>query len=470
MPTLLIVDDEPNLVFSVELGLATDAMRVITASTARQGVEAVRGQRPDVVVLDVRLPDMSGLEVFDAIRLIDPKLPVIMITAFSTTETAIEAMKRGAFEYLLKPVDLHYLRAVVDKAVDLRRMSIVPAVFAPESGESNGDKIVGRSAPMQEVYKAVGRITAQDVNVLITGESGTGKELIARAIYQHSKRAEGPFTAINCAAIPEALLESELFGHEKGAFTGADRKRIGKFEQAHGGTVFLDEVGDMTPLTQAKVLRVLQDQKFERIGGNETISVDVRVIAATNRNLADMVAKGTFREDLFYRLNGFTIALRPLRERREDIPLLVEHYLQVSCRKLNRTVTTVADEAKQLLEAYNWPGNVRELQSAVRYAVVQAVGDVITPECLPDSVRGAPPPVGGRQAVGSLEVGTLVRQLLHEGADDLYRKVTNAVDRLILEQVLSHVNGNQVQASELLGLSRTTLRAKMQALGLHIGK
>jgi len=468
MATLLIIDDEPNLVFSLRLGLASDELDVVTAGTGRQGIEAVRTRRPDVVVLDVRLPDLDGLEVFDTVRRIDPRLPVIMVTAFSTTETAIEATKRGAFEYLLKPVDLHQLRAVVEKALELRRMRNVPAVFAPANGDTaDGDQIIGQSPAMQEVYKAVGRIAAQDVNVLVCGESGTGKELIARAIYQHSGRADAPFTAINCAAIPENLLESELFGHEKGSFTGADRKRIGKFEQSHGGTVFLDEVGDMTPLTQAKVLRMLQDQKFERVGGNETVSVNVRVIAATNRILTDMVTKGTFREDLYYRLNGFTITMKPLRERREDIPLLVDHFLLRTGRLLDRAVNVVTEEARRLLEDYVWPGNVRELQSALRYAVVHAVGGVITSECLPESVRGTPAPSAAVPHAGTLEVGSLVRQLLHAGAEDVYRKVTSAVDRLILEEVLKHVAWNQVQASELLGLSRTTLRAKMQALGLH---
>jgi two-component system nitrogen regulation response regulator GlnG len=467
MPRLLLVDDEPNVLYSLELGLAADDLEVVTARTGREALARVRDSAPDTVILDARLPDMSGLEVFDAVRTADPRLPVVFITAFATTETAIEATKRGAYDYLLKPVDLHQLREVVARAIALRRMQHVPAVFDQAAPDAEADRIIGRGPAMQAVYKAIGRVTAQDVPVLITGESGTGKELVARAIYQHSKRAEKPFLAINCAAIPETLLESELFGHEKGAFTGADRKRIGKFEQANGGTIFLDEVGDMAPATQAKMLRLLQQQQFERIGSGETVTVDVRVIAATNRKLADMVAAGSFREDLLYRLNGFTIHLPPLRERKEDLPLLVEHFLRLANRKLGRTIRAVAPEAVRLLEAHPWPGNVRELQSAIRFAAVQAVGDVITAENLPRSVRGGTepePPAAG----GPLEVGALVRDMLQRGEDDVYRKVTQAVDRVVLEAVLRRVGGNQVHASELLGISRTTLRAKLHSLGLVI--
>ncbi|HEY2911008.1 MAG TPA: sigma-54 dependent transcriptional regulator, partial [Gemmataceae bacterium] len=304
MATLLLVDDEPNVLYSLELSLAAEAIDIVTAQTGKDALRRLRRGAIDAVILDVRLPDMSGLDVFDRIRADDPRLPVIIMTAHGTTETAIEAMKRGAFDYLLKPVDLHQLQDIVGRALELRRMQS-PAIFDPLEGEpaspAETDRIVGQSPSMQEVYKAIGRVAAQEVNVLITGESGTGKELVARAIYQHSKRADKPFLAINCAAIPEGLLESELFGHEKGAFTGADRKRIGKFEQANGGTIFLDEIGDMPPATQAKMLRVLQEQAFERVGGNETIRTDVRLIAATHRDLKAWSEEGKFRPDLYYR-------------------------------------------------------------------------------------------------------------------------------------------------------------------------
>jgi two-component system nitrogen regulation response regulator GlnG len=406
------------------------------------------------------------------VRAIDPKLPVVLITAYAATGTAIEAMKRGAFDYLLKPVDLQPLRDVVARAMRLRRMQCVPAVFDQADTHLEADVIVGRSPGMQEVYKSIGRVAGQDINVLIQGESGTGKELVARAVYQHSHRAGKPFLAVNGAAIPDALLESELFGHEKGAFTGADRQRIGKFEQSHGGTLFLDEVGDLAPATQAKVLRLLQEQRFERVGGGETITVDVRVIAASNRNLAEMVAAGTFRGDLLYRLNGYTITLPSLRDRRDDIPILVEHFLKAANHRLGKSVGVVSPDAQRLLGAYDWPGNVRELQSAIRFAVVQAAGDVITPESLPQAVRGEPLPEASADAVrcAPLDVRALIDLLLDRGDDDVYRQVIQAVDRVVLEAALGRAGGNQVQASVLLGMSRSTLRAKLQALGLVFEK
>jgi nitrogen regulation protein NR(I) len=456
---LLIVDDEPNVLYSLKMGLESDELTVVTAKTAKLGLEAVAAESPDAVIVDVRLPDLSGLELFERIKRIDPRLPVIIATAFSDTETAIEAMKRGAFEYFLKPVDLHQLRHAVAHAIELRRMQTVPAEFDQAAGESKADQIIGQATVMQEIYKAIGRFAAQDVTILILGESGTGKELVARAIYQHSKRADKPFLAINCAAIPETLLESELFGHEKGAFTGADRQRIGKFEQANGGTLFLDEIGDMTPATQAKVLRVLQDQKFERIGGRDPISVDVRVIAATNRRLEEMVAGGRFREDLLYRLNGVTIHLPPLRERRDDIPRLVNHFIRLTNDKLGKNVHGITPEAMGAFVSHTWPGNVRELQNAVRYAVIRAASDVLIPEYLPTAVLNHSQPNPEPCTMG--DVRELMRSSLASGITEIYRKVIQQVDRAILDEVLKHVDGNQVQASELLGISRTTLRAKL---------
>lgn len=468
MPNLLIIDDEPGILYSLKAALETDDTVITTTRTASLGIAAVEKEKPDAVILDVRLPDMSGLDAFNQIRELDPRLPVIIITAHGGTDTAIEATKRGAFEYLLKPVDLHQLDEVVAKAFKLRRMQTTPTVFGDEAGVAAGstDQIVGRCPAMQEVYKTIGKIATQDVTVLLLGESGTGKELVARAIYQHSKRAGGPFLAINCAAIPDALLESELFGHEKGSFTGADRQRVGKFEQAHGGTIFLDEIGDMSPATQAKVLRVLQDQQFEHVGGNETIRTDARVVAATNQNLSAMVAAGKFRQDLFYRLNSFTLTLPPLRERTGDIGLLVNYFLATTNHKLGKNVRGIDPAALAALEGHSWPGNVRELESAIRYAVVQAVGDVLTLDCLPASVRGVVP----LQVATGLDVLALVADLLRVGNTDIYRQVSQAVDRMVLTAVLDHAHGNQKQASDLLGISRTTLRAKLQALGLGVEK
>lgn len=462
MATLLIVDDEPNLLFSLEAGLQEDGLTIVTARSGKIGLELAESAHPDAVILDVRLPDLTGLEVFDRLRALDPRLPVILITAFAATETAIEATKRGAFDYLLKPVDLHQLRELVRRALDLRRMRRVPARFQGEEPEAGVDQIIGQCPAMQEVYKAVGRIAGQPVNVLIVGESGTGKELVARAIYQHGDRADRAFLALNCAAIPETLLESELFGHERGAFTGADRKRIGRFEQADGGTLFLDEVGDMALSVQAKLLRLLQEQRFERVGGVETLATDVRIIAATNQNLPALVEAGQFRRDLMYRLNGYTIALPPLRERKGDVQLLSEHYMRTASRALGKRVEGIDPEALAVLERHSWPGNVRELQNVIRFGVLHTAGQIMTAECLPPTLLGESVPVTTGEGVNVL---MLTRQLLEQGRTDVYRAVIQEVDRILLTEALRHSGGNQVQASECLGISRTTLRAKLQSLG-----
>ncbi len=475
MPTLLIVDDEPNVVYSLKKRLKSDSLDVIAASTAREGIEMVIDRNPDAVLLDVRLPDMSGLDAFEVIREHDPRLPVIIITAHATTETAIEAMKRGAFEYLLKPLDLPELQDIVSRAIHLGNLSRVPAVFGEEEpADMLVDRIVGLSAPMQAVYKNIGRVAPQDVNVLILGESGTGKELVARAIYSHSQRSKKPFLAINCAAIPESLLESELFGHERGAFTGADRRRIGKFEQADHGTIFLDEIGDMSLATQAKILRLLQDGRFERVGGNETISTDVRIIAATNQDLESLVSQGRFREDLYYRLKVFGIQLPPLRKRMDDLPLLVDHFAKLASRELNKPIRTAPPETMEILKAYDWPGNVRELQSAIKYAFVQATGDVLAPDWLPENVkRGSSPDLRDSQsetAAKILDVAALADRLVHAGSNDVYRQVHAEVDRILLRRILDHFEDNQVLASQSLGISRTTLRSKVALLEMERGE
>lgn len=470
MPTLLIVDDEPSVLYSLQRGLASDSLRVITADCARAALELVRLQRPDVVICDVRLPDMSGLDVYNQIRQIDPRLPVIIITAYSSTDTAIEAMKRGAFEYLLKPLDLPQLLAVVGKAIDLSRAVHTPATFEEEvPSDENADQIVGQSPLMHEVYKAIGRVAPQDVTVLLLGESGTGKELVARAIYQHSGRQQAPFLPINCAAIPEPLLESELFGHERGAFTGADRRRIGKFEQANGGTVFLDEVGDMPPPIQAKVLRLLQEQTFERVGGNETIRTNVRIIAATNQPLDRLVSHGRFRQDLLYRLNGFMIRLPPLRERLADLPLLVDYFRRKGNRDLGRQIVQISPEAMDCLLRHDWPGNIRELQSTIQSAMVRAPGSIVTADCLPESVC-RPSPSSNPPAKHAEDLVTFIRQLVAAREPEIYQRVHAETDRLLLSRALEACQGNQLEAAELLGISRNTLRVKLKALGLAVRK
>ena len=474
MPSLLVIDDEPHVLYSLENALQSETLNVLTAATAKEGIDLACQVVPDAVLLDVRLPDMSGLDAFIRIQKADPHLPVIMMTAFTTTDTAIEAMKRGAFDYLTKPVDLKQLRGTVCKAIELRKMTLAPPEFQTvEQLEVAADTIVGRSPGMQEVYKAIGRVAATDVNVLILGESGTGKELVARAIHHHSRRNKRPLLAINCAAIPEMLLESELFGHERGSFTGADKRRVGKFEQASGGTIFLDEIGDMTGATQAKVLRVLQDQRFERVGGNETIQTDARVIAATNQDLEELAAAGRFRRDLYYRLKVYTICLPPLRERLDDLPLLVDHLIKIYSSEVGKHVRSVSPEAILLLQRYSWPGNVRELQGAIKNALVNATDKVITAECLPSNIQHGATltrQIATAAADDELNVVALVRRLLSDGESDIYHQVQVALDGAVLDEVMRYVKGNQVEAARRLGISRTTLRAKLQALGRLSGQ
>ncbi len=362
---------------------------------------------------------------------------------------------------------MHELRSVIDKALQASRLQHVPAMLPDDRPDDvSADRIVGLSPAMQNVYKDIGRVAPQDVNVLIRGESGTGKELVARAIFHHSGRSRGPFMAMNCAAIPESLLESELFGHERGAFTGADRKRIGKFEKADHGTLFLDEIGDMSLATQAKILRLLQDGRFERIGGNETIQTNVRIVAATNKNLEDAIESSGFREDLYYRLKVFSIWLPPLRERKSDLPLLVDHFIRVFSRDLGSHAASLPTETMQVLEAYDWPGNVRELQGALWYALVKAGNSIITPDCLPTSVQAAGN--AARPALSrtetSFDLHGHVRQRIKLRESDLYHRMHDELDQVLLAVALQEADNNQVLASKLLSISRTTLRAKLSSL------
>lgn len=468
-PLLLVVDDEPNIVYTVEETLGSKELEVVSAGTAREGIELVRRRAPDVVLLDVRLPDMSGLDAFERMHEIDSRLPVIIMTAFAKTDTAIEAMRRGAFDYFVKPVDLATLRQTVARALAVSRLSHVPALLEGDGDPHDGDLIVGNSLAMQEVYKTIGRVAPQDVTVLILGESGSGKELAARALYHYSRRAKQPFLAVNCAALTESLLESELFGHEKGAFTGADQRRIGKFEQVHGGTIFLDEIGDMSASTQAKALRLLQLQQFERVGGNQTIETDVRIIAATNKDLATMVAEGKFRQDLFYRLSGFSLRMPPLCERLDDVPVLTDYFMKALSTDLEKPMHGITDEARAVLQNHSWPGNVRELNNAIRYAIVQSTGGVITEGCLPPSCLSGQS-AGGDESLplendkAQQDVRSLVRQLLASGSRDIYREVGEFVDQVVLSEVLQSTSGNQFQAADRLGLSRVTLRAKLRGI------
>lgn len=477
MAGLLLIDDDDAILDAFRFLFRDAQFTLWTAMTAAEGLEAARSHQPDVVLLDVHLPDLSGLDTFRRLRELDARTPVIFITGSASTGTAIEAMRLGAYdylrkEYLLRPEEIANLRSLVGRAVEISRLSRKPAVVSEEDATEESDLLVGKCLAMQQVYKEIGRAAPQDVTVLIHGESGTGKELVARALYHYSRRAAGPFLALNCAAIPETLLESELFGHEKGAFTGADRKRIGKFEQCNGGTIFLDEVGDMPPLTQTKLLRLLQEQRFERVGGNETIQTDVRVIAATNRDLKRLATEGRFRADLYYRLGIFTITLPPLRDRKDDLSLLVQHFLKRYTVELDREVRSVSPEAFRVLTRYHWPGNIRELQSVLKQALLRAAGPVLLPEFLPplsyaeertnDKAESLSP-----QTTDS-EWDRFIEEQLRLDPRDLYARWQELTDRFLLERVLRHTHGNQLRAARLLGVGRASLRAKIRALGIDL--
>ena len=470
MAHLLLIDDDAVLVpQQVRQAFPPPVYRVVVAQNGNHGVELVRRAPPDVVLLDLHLSDRHGLEVYRSIRAIDARIPVIFIATAKTADAAIETVKHGAFDYLHKPLDLAQLQRVVTDALEVARMRLpVRIADAAPNPETDG-AMLGASPRMLDIYKAIGRVAAQDVTVLITGESGTGKELVARAIYQHSSRSSAPFLALNCAAIPENLLESELFGHERGAFTGADRRRIGKFEQCNGGTVLLDEIGDMPLALQAKILRLLQDQTFERLGGNETIRTDVRLIASTHRDLRVRAAEDKFRPDLYYRLGVFTIHLPPLRDRLEDLPILVQHYLRRFSAELGREVREIAPEAMARLRAYPWPGNIRELQSVLRQALLRASGTVLLPAFLPDLAGIAPArPSAPAIVEPAFDLERFIRQRLAPATHDLSADTHREVDRLLMTLALEYTHGNHRDAARLLGISRQTMRVKLRALGLHV--
>ncbi len=474
---LLVIDDEPLILEAIELAFPDD--KVTTCLTAQQGIDAFLKSPPDVVLCDIRLPDMSGMEAFEKMHRIDPRVPIVLMTGRGTAQTAIEAMQRGAFEYLLKPFNPNTLIALIEDAAETSRMTRTPAIVPDaaldeQAADPTTDLLIGNCPAMQEVYRSIGRVARQNVTVLILGESGTGKEVIARAIYQYSERAAGRFLAINCAAIPENLLESELFGHEKGAFTGADRKKVGKFELCNDGTLFLDEIGDMTPLMQTKILRVLQDQSFERVGGAETIRTNARILAATNRDLEQAIVDKEFRSDLFYRLNVYTIKLPPLRERGEDIALLAKYLLRRFAHELGKEIIGFAPEALELISQYRWPGNVRELQSVVKYALLEATGPVIVPAFLPDTLRAnlATADVSSTGTVAEsssgLDFSSLTRQLLEAGSQDIHRELVGKAEMKIFAEVLRYTDGNLTQAAKHLGITRTTLRAKLESFGMTV--
>ncbi len=479
MAHVVVIDEDPRLL-AEQVQRLFPAERVTVATAASAGLSALRELSADVVLLGVAARDRRALDLYEDIRRLDPLVPVIFATAGNDAEIAIEAMRRGAFDYVRQPADPEQLRTILAEAIAVRRQS---RAFAPvgelaSEASGGGDALFGTCPAMLEVYKAIGLVADRDVTVLVTGESGTGKEVVARAIHRHSRRAKAAFTALNCAAIPETLLESELFGHEKGAFTGADRRRIGKFERHSGGTILLDEIGDIAPALQPKILRLLQEQTFERVGGNETIRTDVRLVAATHRDLRALVAEDKFRLDLVYRLGVFTIHLAPLRERGSDIPLLVHHYVQQFSRELGRDVRSVAPDVMEKLCAYSWPGNIRELQNVLKQAVLRAQGSTLLSAFLPALGRTSGAPVvaaaepARRPPAPSLsEFETFLRgRVAAPDVKDLYADAREYVDRFLFTLVLERTRGNYSAAAQLLGISRQTLRRRLPTLGISVAR
>ncbi|MDK2971158.1 MAG: hypothetical protein PWP23_913 [Candidatus Sumerlaeota bacterium] len=509
--TILVVDDEPDFITGFRRVLARDDLEILSAQSGEEALALVRQRRPDVIFMDLRMPGLDGLATLKRLREMDSRLIIILMTAYTTTSTIIEAMKHGAFEFVAKPFSGTKLREIAAEALKVANDMRTVVSYHPSANESEStEQIIGSSDAMQSVYKAIGQVAASNATILITGESGTGKELVARAIYHHSDRSTKPFIAVNCAAIHDNLLESELFGHEKGAFTGAAARKLGKFEVARNGTIFLDEIGDMALSTQTKILRVLQDGSFQRVGGTETLQADIRVIAATNRDLPRMIKEGTFRSDLYYRLNVVHIEMPPLSQRAEDIPLLVDYFLRRLQRETRRQCPSVSSAAMKVLQAYPWPGNVRELENVIRNLVLTVKSDTVLPSDL--RLRGelaetAPPRgefsaaapstqafasrtpetsnddadlIGGDAALDNCVFDSGVFRDIETAVEPLFDQLVDARDRghkfsafdvmerAMILHALNKVKGNQVQAARLLGITRSTLRKRIARYGLKI--
>jgi DNA-binding NtrC family response regulator len=470
-PKILIIEDDTSLAWSLKHVLQVEGYAVETAFNTDDGFARARDNAFDVIVTDLQLPstdslgDRAGLDLINRVRTVKPQQPIILMTAHHTTETAIEATKLGAYDYLLKPFDPAELLDMIDKAVASSRLTSELVELGDTAAPT--DAIVGNSRAMQSVYKEIGRLAAKPVTVLIRGETGTGKELVARALYQYSDRAKNPFIIVNCVAIPETLLESELFGHEQGAYTGATVRRIGRFEQAHDGTIFLDEIGDMTMSTQAKLLRVLQEKTIQRLGAKESIAVNVRVLAATHRDLEAAIRDGLFREDLYYRLNVAVITVPPLRDRREDVPALVRYFLHRYGEELGASNAAMSNEAIQFLQQQPWAGNVRELENVIRKALLQARGFTIGPE----EVRGALLHTKLPRPAVDQPLASYIADLLGRAArgelENVGDAVTEATERELYAQAIQLAQGNQAKAAKWLGVSRPTMREKLTAYGLH---
>lgn len=447
---ILVADDEKNMLWALTNVLSKQGFKTFTARDGEEAIHQFKKHLPDVVLLDLKMPKKNGIEVLKKIKKINDSIPVIMITAHGNIETAIEAMKFGAFDYVQKPFEMEEINVLIKKALKIRDLTMEVELLRDElSRISRGNQIIGESPQIKEVMDLVNRVAKSNATVLILGESGTGKELVANAIHYNSDRKNKPFVKVNCGALPENLLESELFGHEKGAFTGAISRKIGRFERAHGGSIFLDEIGEMSFSTQVKLLRVLQEKQIERVGSTEVIDVDVRIIAATNKDLKRLVEEGRFREDLYYRLNVIPIKIPPLRERKQDIPLLVKYFLQKYSLETGRRGMTISDSALDKLKAYSWPGNIRELQNVIERAVILSPGREITEDQLP-------PEIVKRDRQIELDEFKLPKNGVN----------LNDLEKSLIKQALDMTNGNQTEAARLLGITRHTLIYRMEKYGL----
>ena len=462
---ILLIEDDTGIRDTLQKVLADEGHSVAVEKRGDDGLARAAKDPFNVVITDFRLPGLNGLELVRQLHAAQPRLPIILVTAYGTTETAIEATKLGAYDYLLKPFEVPELLDLIRKAADSNRLMSEPVLLG-EPGAAR-DALVGRSAAMQAIYKEIGRVATRPVNVLIRGETGTGKELIARALYQHSDRANAPFVAINCAAIPETLLESELFGHERGAFTGAEARRIGRFEQANGGTIFLDEIGDMTLGTQVKLMRVLQEKCLQRLGGKETLAVDVRVVAATHRDLETAIRQRQFREDLYYRLSVMVITLPPLRHRREDIPELVRYFLQKHGPELGNPRPSIHPEAMEFLQAQTWPGNVRELENVARKALLLAQTYTINLDHARTALSNTSGLAGSPAKVFEEYVEELLAAARRGELTNLHARVLETAERAVVTRAIQQARGNQAKAARWLGISRITMKTKLVQFGLH---
>lgn len=464
-PKILLIEDDPGIAAALKKELGAEGYQVALATRGDDGLTLARESLCHVVLTDLKMPGLSGLELIGQLHSAKPKLPIIMMTAFGTTETAIEATKLGAYDYLLKPFDMGELLDLVAKAVASSRLASEPLEMGnPDSTQS---AIIGNSRAMQAIYKEIGRVAATSVTVLIRGETGTGKELVARAIYQHGNRVDHQFVAVNCAAIPETLLESELFGHERGAFTGAHVRRIGRFEQANRGTIFLDEIGDLSPNTQVKLLRVLQEKYIQRVGGNEKIPVDVRVLTATHRDLETAIQEKQFREDLFYRLSGVTITLPPLDTRREDIPELAKYFLRRSASELGNDSPSIQPDAVAFLQTKTWPGNVRELENVIRQALLLSRGYPVSLEHVEQaSIKGH-----RHTATPEKTIAEYFNELLEHAQrgeiEGAHSRMIADMERELFTRAIQLAQGNQAKAARWLGVTRTTMREKLVRFGQH---